>query len=127
MAKRQLFIDFYAIIWNYENKSVFLHKIREYMLILQDCINKLKDFKAKFGMKYGIEKLGIFGSVARSENTELSDIDIVVEVRKPSLSLMYELREALKALFGCEVDLVRFRDSLRPLFKANIQNDVIYV
>jgi len=104
-----------------------LHKIREYMLILQDCINKLKDFKAKFGMKYGIEKLGIFGSVARSENTEQSDIDIVVEVRKPSLSLMYELREALKALFGCEVDLVRFRDSLRPLFKANIQNDVIYV
>jgi len=97
------------------------------MLILQDCINKLKDFKAKFGMKYGIEKLGIFGSVARSENTEQSDIDIVVEVRKPSLSLMYELREALKALFGCEVDLVRFRDSLRPLFKANIQNDVIYV
>lgn len=104
-----------------------MHKIREYMLILQDCINKLKDFKAKFGMKYGIEKLGIFGSVARSENTEQSDIDIVVEVRKPSLSLMYELREALKALFGCEVDLVRFRDSLRPLFKANIQNDVIYV
>lgn len=97
------------------------------MLILQDCINKLKDFKAKFGMKYGIEKLGIFGSVARSENTEQSDIDIVVEVRKPSLSLMYELREALKALFGCEVDLVRYRESLRPLFKANIQNDVIYV
>lgn len=104
-----------------------MHKIREYMLILQDCINKLKDFKAKFGMKYGIEKLGIFGSVARSENTEQSDIDIVVEVRKPSLSLMYELREALKALFGCEVDLVRYRESLRPLFKANIQNDVIYV
>ena len=104
-----------------------MHKIREYMLILQDCINKLKDFKAKFGMKYGIEKLGIFGSVARSENTEQSDIDIVVEVRKPSLSLMYELREALKTLLGCEVDLVRFRDSLRPLFKANIQNDVIYV
>jgi len=78
-------------------------------------------------MKYGIEKLGIFGSVARNENTEQSDIDIVVEVRKPSLSLMYELREALKTLFGCEVDLVRFRDSLRPLFKANIQNDVIYV
>lgn len=40
---------------------------------------------------------------------------------------MYELREALKALFGCDVDLVRFRASLRPLFKANIQNDVIYV
>lgn len=97
------------------------------MLVLQDCIKKLSDFKALFSQKYGITKLGIFGSVARKENTEDSDIDIVVEVKKPSLQLMYELREALKQLFGCEVDLVRFRDSLRPLFKSNIQRDVIYV
>ena len=97
------------------------------MLILQDCIQKLSDFKVAFAQKFGILKLGIFGSVARNENTENSDIDIVVEVQKPSLQLMYELREALKQLFGCEVDLVRFRDSLRPLFKSNIQKDVIYV
>ena len=97
------------------------------MLVLQDCIKKLKQFKAVFGKQYGITKLGIFGSVARKENTETSDIDIVVEVQKPSLSLMYELKEALKQLFGCEVDLVRFRDSLRPLFKSNIQKDVVYV
>ena len=97
------------------------------MLILQDCINKLTDFKTAFSQEYGITKLGIFGSVARKENTEDSDIDIVVEVEKPSLRLMYELKEALKNLFACEVDLVRFRDSLRPLFKSNIQKDVIYV
>ena len=97
------------------------------MLVLQDCIQKLSDFKVAFAQKFGILKLGIFGSVARNENTEDSDIDIVVEVQKPSLQLMYELREALKQLFGCEVDLVRFRDSLRPLFKSNIQKDVIYV
>jgi predicted nucleotidyltransferase len=72
-------------------------------------------------------KLGIFGSVARRENTEGSDIDIVVEVQQQTLSLMYELKNALKALFGCDVDLVRFRETLRPLFKANIQRDVIYV
>ena len=46
---------------------------------------------------------------------------------KPSLQLMYELKEALKQLFKCEVDLVRLRDSLRPLFKSNIERDVIYV
>lgn len=97
------------------------------MLVLQDCIQKLSDFKEAFAHKFGILKLGIFGSVARNENTENSDIDIVVEVQKPSLQLMYELREALKQLFGCEVDLVRFRESLRPLFKSNIQKDVIYV
>lgn len=97
------------------------------MLELQDCINKLAGFKSAFAQEFGITKLGIFGSVARKENTEDSDIDIVVEVQKPSLQLMYELKEALKQLFNCEVDLVRFRDSLRPLIKSNIQKDVIYV
>ena len=97
------------------------------MLELQDCIRKLVAFKQTFGNQFGITKFGIFGSVARQENTEDSDIDIVVEVEKPTLSLMYELKEALKQLFDCEVDLVRFRDSLRPLFKSNIQRDVIYV
>ena len=98
-----------------------------HMLELQDCIKMLSDFKSTFAQKFGIIKLGIFGSVARNENTENSDIDIVVEVKKPSLQLMYELKEALKQLFKCEVNLVRFRDSLRPLFKSNIQKDVIYV
>jgi predicted nucleotidyltransferase len=46
---------------------------------------------------------------------------------RPSLSLMYDLKESLKKLFGCEVDLVRFRDSLRPMLKNNILNEAIYV
>ena len=97
------------------------------MLKQKDCLQKLKAFKTDFGEKFGIIKLGIFGSVARNQNREDSDIDIIVEVKRPSLSLMYELHEALKAVFNSEVDLVRFRDSLRPLFKSNIQRDVIYV
>ena len=97
------------------------------MLRLQECIQKLRDFKNDFGTEFGILRLGIFGSVARQQNREDSDIDIVVEIEKPTLSIMYELREMLKNLFGCEVDLVRFRESLRPLFKSNIQRDVIYV
>ena len=97
------------------------------MLRLQECIQKLQGFKNDFGAKFGILRLGIFGSMARQQNREDSDIDIVVEVERPTLSLMYELREMLKKLFGCEVDLVRYRNSLRPLFKSNIQRDVIYV
>jgi len=93
----------------------------------QECLDKLAAFKHVSGEKFGIKKLGIFGSVARNENREGSDVDIVVEISRPSLSLMYELRQTLKHLLGCEVDVVRYRDSLRPFFKSNIQNDVIYV
>ena len=97
------------------------------MLELQDSLHKLFAFKQAFGEQFGITKLGIFGSVARQENTKDSDIDIVVEVEKPTLSQMYELKDALNNLFNCKVDLVRFRPTLRPLFKSNILNDVCYV
>ena len=97
------------------------------MIQLPDSISLLKNFKQTFGDTYGITKLGIFGSVARGENTEDSDIDIVVEVKSPSFVLMHDLREALSSLFNCKVDLVRLRKSLRPLFLSNINNDVVYV
>lgn len=97
------------------------------MIQLEDCKRKLSDFKQTSGLKFGIIRIGIFGSVARQENTPESDIDIVVEVEKPSLSVMYELKEALNLLFGCEIDLIRFRESLRPLLKHNILNEAIYV
>ena len=54
------------------------------MIQLQDSISLLKNFKQKFGDTYGITKLGIFGSVARGENTEDSDIDIAVIVERMS-------------------------------------------
>ena len=43
------------------------------MVKLQECLEKLANFKLQFGDSFGITKLGIFGSVARGENTEDSD------------------------------------------------------
>lgn len=97
------------------------------MVQLQDCISLLREFKHKFGDVYGITKLGIFGSVARGENTEDSDIDIIVEVKTPTLTLMHNLHQAITSLFNCKVDLVRLRKSLRPLLLSNINNEAIYV
>lgn len=97
------------------------------MITLQECLSKLAAFKQEQGDQFGITRLGVFGSVARKENTEDSDIDIVVEVSKPTLSLMYQLRQALIHLFGRTVDVVRMRDSLRPVFKSTIQQEAIFV
>ncbi len=97
------------------------------VLRLNECKTKLAHFKQKFALKFGLIRIGIFGSVARNENDENSDLDIVVELEKPSLSIMYNLRESLRTLFGCNVDVVRFRESLPPTLKSNIQNEAIYV
>ena len=64
-------------------KVLFLQrrKLFRCMLVLQDCVNKLADFKSAFGAKFSIIKLGIFGSVARKENTETSE-DFMVHRRR---------------------------------------------
>lgn len=97
------------------------------MLNLNDSTGKLLAFKRMFSKYFGIQRIGIFGSVARQENREDSDIDIVVEIKHPTLSSMYELRKSLAQLFGCKVDLVRMRQSLNAQLKENIEKDAVYV
>ena len=97
------------------------------MLILQDCLAKLKAFKNSKGDLMGIQRIGIFGSVARQQNNDTSDLDVVVEMDKPTLRTMYELETNLKRMFGCKIDIVQMRPTLRPLLKQNIQREVIYV
>lgn len=64
------------------------------MLLLEECKEKLTHFKQMSGKKFGIIRIGIFGSVARQENTPESDIDIVVEIEKPSLHHVRTERDA---------------------------------
>ncbi|MDR1698239.1 MAG: nucleotidyltransferase family protein [Prevotellaceae bacterium] len=90
-------------------------------------LRKLQQFKQKYSQEYGIERIGIFGSVARGEQTENSDVDIYFEADKMSLfrmgGLMYDLREFL----GTSVDLVHNTKKLNPRFRQQIEKDMIYV
>ena len=76
---------------------------------------------------YGIIKIGIFGSVARNEQTEDSDVDVCVEMKKPDLFTMVHIKEDLQELFGKSVDIVRLRKNMNPMLLSRIQRDGIYV
>ena len=97
------------------------------VLKLNDCKTKLRNFRQKYGQVMGINRIGILGSVARGENRDGSDIDIVVDIVQPSFKSMNEIHSHLKELFDCDVDLVRYRQSLRPRFKQNIDKEAVYV
>ena len=58
--------------------------------------------KASFAEK----RIGLFGSFARGEQKEASDIDILVEFEKPTFRNFMDLSSYLEDLFGREVDLV---------------------
>ena len=78
-------------------------------------------------MLYGISRIGIFGSVARGEHTEESDVDICVDLKSPSLFNLVHIKEELRQLFGCEVDVVRMRQNMDALLKQDILKEGIYV
>ncbi len=76
---------------------------------------------------YGLLKLGVFGSVARNEAREDSDIDIVVETQVPDLLRMANLREDLEELLHSKVDLIRYRHRMNSFLKKRIDNEAFYV
>jgi predicted nucleotidyltransferase len=73
----------------------------------------------------GVRRLGIFGSYARGEQKEASDMDFLVEFEEATLQNYLNLKELLEQLFGCPVDLV-FEDTLKPRLKPIILNEVVY-
>ena len=89
-----------------------------------DILRKYLDLKSKV---YGIVKIGIFGSVARNEQTEDSDVDVCVEMQKPDMFSLVHIKEDLQHLFGRPVDIVRLRDNMNPMLSKQIQRDGIYV
>lgn len=87
----------------------------------------LKGYKATASAKYGVTRIGIFGSAARGEQTINSDVDVFYEGKAPSLLTLDKLQTDLEHLLGSHVDMVRIRDRMNPTLKKRIQNEGIYV
>lgn len=93
-----------------------------------EVLGFLKANKAFLYSRFGITKIGVFGSLAREENTEKSDIDIIIEFEDNTEDLYdkkLELRAFLTARFNTSIDLCREK-SIRPVFKPLIMKDVLY-
>ena len=87
----------------------------------------LREHKQELAEKYGVTRIGIFGSVARDEATEESDMDVVVEMSKPDLFLMVHIKEMLESVMHCPVDIVRYRDRMNAFLRRRIDAEAVYV
>lgn len=77
--------------------------------------------------KYNVQQLGVFGSVARGDNTQLSDIDILVEFSEPiGFFKFVELENYLSKILGIKVDLVT-KKALKNSIRGDILKEVVYV
>jgi hypothetical protein len=92
-----------------------------------EILNILSRYKQTAQRKYGMTKIGIFGSVARDEQGSRSDVDICYEGTAPSLLTLDKIQTELEQLLECKVDLVRVRNNMNSLLRQRIMRDGIYV
>jgi predicted nucleotidyltransferase len=93
----------------------------------QDVIQSLKNLKSEVARDYSVKTIGVFGSVARDEQTEQSDIDLLVEFSRPvGFVTFMRLEEYLSDRLGKKVDLVT-PDALKPVIRLDVLREVIYV
>ena len=92
-----------------------------------EYIALLRGYMQKNASRYGIVRMGIFGSVARNEQTEYSDVDVYVEGELHGFFVLSGIKCELEDLLGCKVDIVRVRKQMDSFLRDRIVKEGIYV
>ena len=89
--------------------------------------NKLKQLKSILNQQFGIEEFAVFGSFAREEETNQSDIDLVIlKSTKKDYFKRIGAKYLLEKELNKKVDIGYF-DSIRPFLQKRIKKDLVYV
>lgn len=97
------------------------------MYAKEEIIKLLKANKPALMRKYPIAELGLFGSFASGDNSEKSDIDILVDFDSNIDGFDYiKLAHELEDLFNCKIDLVS-RKGIKPKYLPFVEKNLINV
>ena len=96
------------------------------MLTTTDIETKLKNIKPELTERFHVSQIGYFGSYSTGEQTEKSDVDIIVEFSHPVGWNFFTLEKFLEQTLGLKVDLVTTK-ALKERIKNNILKQVRYV
>ena len=95
---------------------------------LKDIINYFQQNKMVLYERFGVTRIGIFGSFAREEQSPSSDIDLIVDMegKKKNIHNFLQLKRFLEKETQKKVDM-GFEHSLKPIVKEKIRKHIIYV
>ncbi len=98
------------------------------MKTLEEIKRILAEHKEELRKLFGVKEIGIFGSYVRNEQTELSDVDILVDFEREIGWEVVDLRDYLEKLLNVKVDLVSKKGIVRkPLLWKHVKEEIIYV
>jgi predicted nucleotidyltransferase len=93
-------------------------------MMRDDILKKLEENRETI-KGFGVRRLGIFGSYARGEQKETSDMDFIVEFARATFDNYFDLKFFLEDLFGRKVDLV-IKDTIKPRIRSAILEEAVY-
>jgi hypothetical protein len=96
------------------------------MKSLDDIKSNLVKNKPLLFSKYPIKSIAIFGSYARNEQNETSDLDLMVEFKDKIGIRFIDLADEIESLIGFKVDLVS-KNGIKEKYFSSIKSDLIYV
>ena len=89
------------------------------MLDRAKTIEMLRSANQYLANHYGVRSMILFGSVAKGQHHEGSDVDVCVDM-VPNLFNRAGVKVYLEELLGCPVDVVRMREDMNPVFKQQV-------
>ncbi len=94
---------------------------------LEEIIEAIKKRKKVLEEKYNVKEIGIFGSYVRGEQTERSDVDILVDFYQlPDVFDLLKLERSLRGILRCRVDVIR-KQAIRKELRDQILSEVIRI
>ena len=85
----------------------------------------LRDLKPELERRFGVRRIGVFGSVARGEEDAGSDVDVLVELEEPIGWELVDLQDRLEEVLGRRVDLVTV-GALRDEVSSTVMREVVF-
>lgn len=110
---------FWWIIAIFAENNIDMRTRNEYIKLIRSHANELQT-------RFGISSMLLFGSVARDEHHDGSDIDLYVTMPSKFYNYIAAV-QYLESILGCNVDLIQEHRNLRPLFRQQINKDGITI
>ena len=93
----------------------------------QDILSFLAHSKPDLDRRFGVRRIGLYGSYASGTQQENSDVDLVVELKEPRFDDLAGLHIFVEQALDCKVDIRRLSKNIRTPFVQRIEQEALYV
>ncbi len=91
-----------------------------------EILDVIREYKQKYGEKFLIREIGVFGPAVKNQMKEFHDIGIVVKMERPDSFRLVRVKLELEGMMHRRVDIVAYMDGMDELLKERIDGEAVY-